>query len=136
MIKQALMLGAGAAAGWLGHMALGRGRDAAAVKAEEALRTTLHPSTIGRNAGAATATILAEGARGFASQLREEVPAWKTVSERLGATGGRTISGETVEVPAPGRTPASGQGAPSAPGAAAPHPTSTTPQTTSEEHTA
>ena len=128
MIKQALMLGAGAAAGWLGHMALGRGRDAAAVKAEETLRTTLHPSTLGRNAGAATATILAEGARGFAAQLREEVPAWRTVSERLGHTDGRTISGETVD--------ASPAGAATAPGATAAHQTRTTPQTTSEEHTA
>lgn len=119
MIKQVLMLGAGAAAGWIGHMALGRGRDAAAVKAEETLRTTLHPSTLGRNAGAATATLLAEGARGFASQLREEVPAWRAVSDRLGATGRQTISGETVDTPS-----------------AAPHQTTTTPQTTTEEHTA
>lgn len=119
MIKQVLMLGAGAAAGWLGHMALGKGRDAAAIKAEEALRTTLHPSTIGRNAGAATATVLAEGARGFAAQLREEVPAWRTVSERLGHTGARTISGETVDVASPQAGPATAHA-----------------QTTSEEHTA
>ncbi len=125
MIKQMLMLGAGAAAGWLGHMALGKGRDAAAVKAEETLRTALHPSTIGRKAGAATATVLAEGARGFAAQLREEVPAWRTVSERLGHTDSRTISGETVDVASP-------QTAPTAPGAR--H--TTTAQTTSEEHTA
>lgn len=132
MIKQALMLGAGAAAGWLGHMALGRGRDAAALRAEEVLRTTLHPSTLGRSAGAATATLLAEGARGFAAQLREEVPAWRTVSERLGHTDSRTISGETVEADAP--RPSAPSSSPQ--GHAAPHPTTPTPQTTSEEHTA
>ncbi|MGJ5590549.1 hypothetical protein ACSBQY_04945 [Micrococcus lylae] len=139
MIKQVLMLGAGAAAGWIGHMALGRGRDAAAVKAEETLRTTLHPSTLGRNAGAATATLLAEGARGFAAQLREEVPAWRTVSDRLGTQGRQTISGETVDAPSAAGTGAPGQGAAgsaAAQGAATGHETTTTPQTTSEEHTA
>lgn len=139
MIKQVLMLGAGAAAGWIGHMALGRGRDAAAVKAEETLRTTLHPSTLGRNAGAATATLLAEGARGFAAQLREEVPAWRTVSDRLGNQGRQTISGEAVDAPSAAGTGAPGQGADgsaAAQGTATPHETTTTPPTTSEEHTA
>ena len=138
MIKQVLMLGAGAAAGWIGHMALGRGRDAAAVKAEETLRTTLHPSTLGRSAGAATATLLAEGARGFAAQMRQEVPAWKTVSDRLGATGRQTISGQAVESPAPG-APAAGHtaaGSAGPQGAATPHKTTTTPQNPTEEHSA
>ena len=118
MIRQVLMLGAGAAAGWFGHRALGRGRDAAALKAEETLKTTLHPANLGRQAGAATATALTQGARGFVEQLKQEVPAWRTASERLGFTDHQTIAGQTVED--------------AGPSSSRPRPTATT----DEEHTA
>lgn len=78
MIKRVLLMGAGAAAGWMAHSVLLKGRDTAALKAEEALRTTLAPENIGRQAGQAAATALAAGARSFTAQLREEVPAWRT----------------------------------------------------------
>lgn len=83
MIKRVMLVGVGAAVGWLGHTVFSKGRDAAAVRAEETLRNTLNPENIGRNAGQAAATALAASARSFASQLREEVPAWKTLSSSL-----------------------------------------------------
>lgn len=83
MIKRVMLVGVGAAVGWLGHTVFSKGRDAAAVRAEETLRNTLNPENIGRNAGQAAATALAASARSFASQLREEVPAWKTLSSAL-----------------------------------------------------
>ena len=83
MIKRVMLVGVGAAVGWLGHTVFSKGRDAAAVRAEETLRNTLNPENIGRNAGQAAATALAASARSFASQLREEVPAWKTISSSL-----------------------------------------------------
>ncbi|MBB5749096.1 hypothetical protein [Micrococcus sp. TA1] len=94
MIKRVLLLGVGAAAGWLGHTAYSKGRDAAALKAEETLRNTLNPENIGRNAGQAAATALAASARSFAYQLREEVPAWKTVSSTLAGAAPRTTAGD------------------------------------------
>lgn len=92
MIKRVLLLGVGAAAGWLGHTVYSKGRDAAALKAEETLRNTLHPENIGRNAGQAAATALAASARSFAYQLREEVPAWKTVSSTLAGSAPRAAA--------------------------------------------
>ncbi|WMY77508.1 hypothetical protein [Citricoccus sp. I39-566] len=83
MIKRVMLVGVGAAVGWLGHTVFSKGRDAAAVRAEETIRNTLNPENIGRNAGQAAATALAASARSFASQLREEVPAWKTISSSL-----------------------------------------------------
>lgn len=83
MIKRVMLVGVGAAVGWLGHTVLSKGRDAAAVRAEETLRNTFNPETIGRSAGQAAATALASSARSFAYQLREEVPAWKTLSSTL-----------------------------------------------------
>lgn len=83
MIKRVMLVGVGAAVGWLGHTVLSKGRDAAAVRAEETLRNTFNPETIGRSAGQAAATALASSARSFAYQLREEVPAWKTLSATL-----------------------------------------------------
>lgn len=83
MIKRVMLVGVGAAVGWLGHTVFSKGRDAAAVRAEETIRHTLNPENIGRNAGQAAATALAASARSFAYQLREEVPAWKTMSSSL-----------------------------------------------------
>ncbi|NUL44983.1 hypothetical protein F7P69_07205 [Cellulosimicrobium funkei] len=83
MIKRVMLVGVGAAVGWLGHTVFSKGRDAAALRAEETIRHTLNPENIGRNAGQAAATALAASARSFAYQLREEVPAWKTVSSSL-----------------------------------------------------
>ena len=129
MIKRVMLLGVGAAVGWLGHTAFSRGRDAAVVRAEESLRTTFHPDTIGRNAGQAAATALAASARSFAYQLREEVPAWKTLSDTLaeprrpapeGATG-TTIRGTTVPGAADGAEPDGG----STGGSTGPRPTTT-----------
>jgi predicted secreted protein len=115
VIKRVMLVGVGAAAGWLAHTVFSKGRDAAAVKAEEALRNTLNPENIGRNAGQAAATALAASARSFAYQLREEVPAWKTAqstladpasraasSEASGA-GQTTISGTATETPTDSR---------------------------------
>jgi hypothetical protein len=103
VIKRVLLLGVGAAAGWLGHTAYSKGRDAAALKAEETLRNTLNPENIGRNAGQAAATALAASARSFAYQLREEVPAWKTLSStlagpapRAGADDAPAVGRETI----------------------------------------
>jgi hypothetical protein len=78
-----MLVGVGAAVGWLGHTVFSKGRDAAALRAEETIRHTLNPENIGRNAGQAAATALAASARSFAYQLREEVPAWKTMSSSL-----------------------------------------------------
>ena len=83
MIKRVMLVGVGAAVGWLGHTVLSKGRDAAALRAEETLRNTFNPETIGRSASQAAATALASSARSFAYQLREEVPAWKTLSATL-----------------------------------------------------
>ncbi|MBB4735346.1 hypothetical protein HDA30_000854 [Micrococcus cohnii] len=135
MIKQALMISAGAAAGWFGHRAVGRGRDAAALRAEQTLRTTLHPANLGRHAGSAAATALVEGARGFAGQLRQEVPAWRTQppTDHLGSrpednvvtassrpATDQPLTGEVIDEPTP-----------TAPGRRA-----ETTASTSQEHTA
>ncbi|MFC7402246.1 hypothetical protein [Citricoccus sp. GCM10030269] len=97
MIKRVMLMGVGAAAGWLGHAAFRKGRDVAALKAEEALRTTLHPENIGRTAGQAAATALAASARSFAYQLREEVPAWKTMSSSLADPAPRSTASDAPE---------------------------------------
>lgn len=118
MIKRVLLLGVGAAAGWLGHTVYSKGRDAAALKAEEALRNTLNPENLGRNAGQAAATALAASARSFAEQLREEVPAWRSMSSSLAdpapraagpdapAAARQTIRGSARPGPAGPGTPA------------------------------
>lgn len=107
MIKRVMLVGVGAAVGWLGHTVFSKGRDAAAVRAEQTLRDTLNPENIGRNAGQAAATALAASARSFAYQLREEVPAWKTLSSTLADPAPRpadpahtTISGTATQRPA------------------------------------
>ncbi|MCY1157317.1 MAG: hypothetical protein MOP51_337 [Citricoccus sp.] len=117
MIKRVLLLGVGAAAGWLGHTAYSKGRDAAALKAEETLRNTLNPENIGRNAGQAAATALAASARSFAYQLREEVPAWKTVPSTLAGAAPRATAGDS---PAAGHEtiPGTATSAPAASGTA------------------
>jgi hypothetical protein len=115
VIKRVVLVGVGAAAGWLAHSVFSKGRDAAAVKAEETLRNTLNPEYLGRNAGQAAATALASSARSFAAQLREEVPAWKTAQSSLadptlrgagtGApdAGHDTIPGTATETPTDSR---------------------------------
>lgn len=113
MIKRVLLLGVGAAAGWLGHTVYSKGRDAAALKAEETLRNTLNPENIGRNAGQAAATALAASARSFAYQLREEVPAWKTVSTTLAGPAPRATA---QDAPAAGRETIRGTATPGAAG--------------------
>jgi hypothetical protein len=109
VIKRVLLLGVGAAAGWLGHTVYSKGRDAAALKAEETLRNTLNPENLGRNAGQAAATALAASARSFAYQLREEVPAWKTVSSTLAGPAPRAAA---EDAPAAGRETIQGTATP------------------------
>lgn len=96
MIKRVLLLGVGAAAGWAGHTVLSKGRDAAAVRAEETLKTTLSPENIGRNAGKAAASLLAEGTRSFVGQLVQEVPAWQTKSITSTHSSERLIGHDTA----------------------------------------
>ncbi|WP_136089672.1 hypothetical protein [Auritidibacter ignavus] len=81
MINKVLTLGVGVALGWVGHTLISKGRDEAVMRAEESLRTTLSPENIGRQAGSATATVVSEGAKAFFSQLREEVPAFRSQDE-------------------------------------------------------
>lgn len=81
MIKRVLLIGVGAAAGWIGHSLINKGRDAAVVQAEESLRTTFAPENLGRTAGQAAATALTEGARSFIGQLRAEIPGWSSQSD-------------------------------------------------------
>lgn len=100
MIKRVMLVGVGAAVGWLGHTVFSKGRDAAAVRAEETLRNTLNPENIGRNAGQAAATALAASARSFAYQLREEVPAWKTLSSTLADPAPRSADPSGASGPA------------------------------------
>ncbi|MEO9249254.1 hypothetical protein ABDK96_16345 [Citricoccus nitrophenolicus] len=102
MIKRVMLVGVGAAVGWLGHTVFSKGRDAAAVRAEETLRNTLNPENIGRNAGQAAATALAASARSFASQLREEVPAWKTISSSLADPTPRSSGAPSTRAPSSG----------------------------------
>lgn len=81
MIKRVLILGAGAAAGWLGHTAVTRVRRGSAPAETASTADTGLPSTLGRQVGSMAASALAAGAKGFASQLRSEVPTWRTVGE-------------------------------------------------------
>ncbi len=74
-MKRVLLLGVGAAIGWYGHTKLSKGRDAAALRAEEALRTSLSPENIGRSIGQGAASILVETTRSFVGTMREQVPA-------------------------------------------------------------
>ena len=74
-MKRVLLLGVGAAIGWYGHTKLSKGRDAAALRAEEALRTSLSPENIGRSIGEGAASILVETTRAFFGTVREQIPA-------------------------------------------------------------
>lgn len=87
MIKRALILGAGAAAGWLGHTVYSRGRQAAGDRAGQAMRDAVQPESLGEQVGQMAASALAAGARGFAAQLRDEVPRWRTVGEPRPTSG-------------------------------------------------
>lgn len=75
VVKRVLLVGVGAAIGWYGHLKLSKGRDQAALRAEEAFRTSLAPENIGRTIGEGAANILVESARGFFSTVREQIPA-------------------------------------------------------------
>lgn len=74
-MKRVLLVGVGAAIGWYGHTKLSKGRDAAAVRAEQALRTSLSPENIGRSIGQGAASILVETTRSFFGTVREQIPA-------------------------------------------------------------
>lgn len=74
-MKRVLLVGVGAAIGWYGHSKLWKGRDAAAIRAEEALRTSLAPENIGRSIGEGAASIMVETTRSFFSTIREQIPA-------------------------------------------------------------
>lgn len=74
-MKRVLLVGVGAAIGWYGHTKLSKGRDAAALRAEEALRTSLSPENIGRSIGQGAASILVETTRSFVGTMREQIPA-------------------------------------------------------------
>lgn len=73
-MKRVLLIGVGAAIGWYGHSKLWKGRDQAAVRAEEALRTSLAPENIGRSIGQGAASILVETTRSFFNTFRDQVP--------------------------------------------------------------
>lgn len=82
-MKRVLLLGVGAAVGWYGHSKLSKGRDAAALRAEEALRTSLSPENIGRSIGEGAANIIVETTRGFFTTVREQVPALNRASQQV-----------------------------------------------------
>ncbi|PXA77896.1 hypothetical protein DCC24_03105 [Auritidibacter sp. NML100628] len=96
VINKVLTLGVGVALGWVGHTLICKGRDEAVVRAEESLRTTLSPENIGRQAGSATATVVTEGAKAFFSQLREEVPAFRSQDEHDQPTTTQTAPRRTL----------------------------------------
>lgn len=75
VVKRVIFVGVGAAIGWYGHSKLSKGRDEAALRAEEALRTSLAPENLGRNIGEGAANIIVESARGFFSTVRDQIPA-------------------------------------------------------------
>lgn len=74
-MKRVLLVGVGAALGWYGHSKLSKGRDEAALRAEEALRTSLAPENIGRSIGEGAASILVESTRAFFTTVRDQLPA-------------------------------------------------------------
>ena len=75
VVKRVLLIGVGAAIGWYGHSKLSKGRDEAAIRAEEALRTSLAPENIGRSIGEGAAGIIVESTRAFFTTVREQIPA-------------------------------------------------------------
>jgi len=75
VVKRVLLVGVGAAIGWYTHSKLSKGRDQAALRAEEAFRTSLAPENIGRTIGEGAASILVESTRGFFTTVREQIPA-------------------------------------------------------------
>lgn len=75
VVKRVLLLGVGAAIGWYGHSKLSKGRDEAALRAEQAFRTSLAPENIGRTIGEGAATVIVESVRGFVVTVREQIPA-------------------------------------------------------------
>lgn len=74
-MKRVLLVGFGAAIGWYGHSKLSQGRDQAAIRAEEALRTSLSPENIGRSIGEGAANIIVESTKAFFSTVRDQIPA-------------------------------------------------------------
>ncbi len=74
VVKRVLLVGVGAAIGWYGHSKLSKGRDAAALRAEEALRTSLSPENIGRSIGEGAASIIVESTRAFFTTMRDQLP--------------------------------------------------------------
>ncbi|WP_150119424.1 hypothetical protein [Enteractinococcus helveticum] len=74
-MKRVLLVGVGAALGWYGHSKLSKGRDEAAIRAEEALRTSLAPENIGRSIGEGAAQIIVESTKAFFTTVRDQIPA-------------------------------------------------------------
>lgn len=75
VVKRVLLVGVGAAIGWYGHSKLSKGRDQAAIRAEEALRTSLAPENIGRSIGEGAANIMMQSTKAFITTVREQIPA-------------------------------------------------------------
>lgn len=82
-MKRVLLVGVGAAVGWYGHSKLSKGRDAAALRAEEALRTSLSPENIGRSIGEGAASIIVETTRSFFTTVREQIPALNRAPQQV-----------------------------------------------------
>ncbi|HEY4534438.1 MAG TPA: hypothetical protein VIG71_00435 [Enteractinococcus sp.] len=75
VVKRVLLVGVGAAIGWYGHSKLSKGRDQAAIRAEEALRTSLAPENLGRSIGEGAASIIVESTKAFFTTVRDQIPA-------------------------------------------------------------
>ncbi|MDY6055476.1 hypothetical protein [Micrococcus sp.] len=101
MIRSLLLLGTGAAAGWLAHRATEAGRRADDQGAARRVREALDPTHLGRSAGQAVgdaaAEVVAEGARAFTQRLRADAPPWVG---RLLEPGADIIPGEATDGPA------------------------------------
>lgn len=74
-MKRVILVGVGAAIGWYGHSKLSKGRDQAAIRAEQALRTSLSPENIGRSIGEGAANIIVESTKSFFTTVRDQIPA-------------------------------------------------------------
>lgn len=74
-MKRVILVGVGAAIGWYGHSKLSKGRDQAAIRAEQALRTSLSPENIGRSIGEGAASIIVESTKAFVTTVRDQIPA-------------------------------------------------------------
>lgn len=103
-MKRILLVGVGAAIGWYGHTKLSQGRDQAAIRAEQALRTSLAPENIGRSIGEGAANILIESTRAFFGTVRDQIPAFGRAHAESpileNPNNAPTLQGEAQDVPA------------------------------------